>query len=63
MIKNSDQKAIFLVMATQDFLDVPAEKSLFHVFLPDFVEWEKMTKQLHIITIAVILPKEAVYLG
>lgn len=39
-------------------------KKLKSCFPPDFVEWEKeMTKQLHIITIAVILPKEAVYLG
>lgn len=41
MIKNSDLKAIFLAMATQEFFDVPAEKSLNHVFSPDFIEWGK----------------------
>ena len=62
VIKNSNLKDIFLAAATQAFVDVSTKK-LKSCFPPDFVEWEKMTKQLHIITIAVILPKEAVYLG
>lgn len=41
VINNSDLKAIFLAAAEREFLDVPAEKSLNHVFSPEFVEWGK----------------------
>ena len=39
VINNSDLKDIFLAVAEREFLDVPTEKSLNHVFAPDFVEW------------------------
>ena len=41
MINNSDLKDLFLAVAEREFLDVPAEKSLNHVFSRDFVEWGK----------------------
>lgn len=41
VINNADLKAIFLAAAEREFLDVPAEKSLNHVFSPEFVEWGK----------------------
>lgn len=41
VIKNSDLKDLFLAVAEREFLDVPTEKSLNHVYSSSFVKWGK----------------------